>query len=60
MRRDLERIYEPVPLLSLLAVTGPQSRIAGSGAHSSVIRVMENPHFYTVCSMTSAGHGQRR
>lgn len=26
------RIYEPVPLFSLLAVTGPQSGIGGSGA----------------------------
>ena len=47
MRRELERIYDPVPLVSLLAVTGPQSGIAGSGAHSPEIRVMEIPHFYT-------------
>lgn len=26
------RIYDPVPLFSLLAVTGPQSGIGGSGA----------------------------
>ena len=45
--RELERIYDPVPLVSLLAVTGPQSGIAGSGAHSPEIRVMEIPHFYT-------------
>lgn len=44
---DLERIYDPVPLVSLLDVTGPQSGIAGSGAHSPEIRVMEIPHFYT-------------
>lgn len=35
----------PVPLVSLHAVTGPQSGIAGSGGHSPEIRVMEIPHF---------------
>lgn len=32
---ELGRIYDPVPLDSLLAVTGPQSGIAGSGAQRS-------------------------
>lgn len=31
-RREPVRIYEPVPSFSLLAVTGPQSGIGGSGA----------------------------
>lgn len=31
-RGEPGRIYEPVPLFSLLAVTGPQSGIGGSGA----------------------------
>lgn len=31
-RGEPGRIYDPVPLFSLLAVTGPQSGIGGSGA----------------------------
>lgn len=34
-RGEPERIYDPVPRVSLLAVTGPQSGIAGSGARAA-------------------------
>lgn len=43
--REPGRIYDPVPLFSLLAVTGPQSGIGGLEPRSPEIRVMEIPRF---------------